>query len=183
MAWMYQNRSIQVGRSWTDSKGVRHPRNWMIWSDAQKQAVGLTFKADPVTASFDNRFYTAPNVARPLNDTPVKDDKGQPVIDPRTNEPMITEGLKTSAIKRAKTTAGEKLKKTDWMIVRYAENGTEIPAEVMTEREAIRTACDAIEAAIKAATTHAQFIALHETTVNAQGVVTAPAVVDKWPAE
>ena len=183
MAWMYQNRSIQAGRSWTDSKGVKHPRNWMVWSEDRKKAMGMTFQADPVAASFDSRFYSAPNVAKPLNDTPAKDDKGQPVVDPRTNEPIITEGLKTSAIKRAKATAAEKLKETDWMVVRYAENGTEIPAEVMTEREAIRTACDAIEAAINAATTHAQFIKLFEATTNAKGEVTAIAPIDKWPTE
>lgn len=183
MAWMYQNKSVQAGRSWTDSKGVKHPRNWMVWSDDRKKAMGMTFQADTVAASFDSRFYSAPNVAKPLNDTPAKDDKGQPVTDPKTNEPMIIEGLKTSAIKQTKATAAAMLEKTDWMVVRYAENGTEIPAEVMSQREAIRNACDAIEVAINGATTHAQFMALYEATTNAQNEVTAPAPIDKWPTE
>ena len=183
MAWMYQNKSVQAGRSWTDSKGVKHPRNWMVWSDDRKKAMGMTFQADPVAASFDSRFYSAPNVAKPLNDTPAKDEKGQPVMNPMTNEPLIIEGLKTSAIKQVKATAAAMLESTDWYVTRYAEVGTEVPSEILSKREAIRNACGAIEAAINGATTHAQFMTLYEATTNAQGVVTAPAPIDKWPAE
>ena len=183
MAWLYQNKAIQAGQGWTDSKGVRHPRSWMSWSDARKKEMGMTFQADPVVASFDSRFYSAPNVAKPLNDTPAKDDKGQPVTDPRTNEPMIIEGLKTSAIKQAKATAAAMLKPTDWYVTRYAEVGTEVPAEVLSKREAIRTACGTIEVAINGATTHAQFTKLFEATVDAQGKVTTPAPISNWPAE
>ena len=183
MAWLYQNKTIQVGRSWTDSKGVKHPRTWGNWTAERKAQFGLTFKADPVVESYDERFFSAPNVAKPLNDTPARDDKGQPVTDPVTNEPAITQGLKTSAIKQTKVAAAAMLKPTDWYVTRYAEVGTEVPAEVLSQREAIRTACGAIDAAINGATTHAQFIKLYETTVDSQGKVTAPAPINNWPAE
>ena len=182
MAWMYQNKSIQAGRSWTDSRGVKHPRNWMVWSDDRKKAMGMTFQADPVAASFDSRFYSAPNVAKPLNDTPAKDAEGNAVVD-LDGKPMITEGLKTSAIKQAKATAAALLKETDWYVTRYAEVGTEVPSEILSKREAIRNACGTIEAAINGATTHAQFMKLYEATTNAENKVTAPAPIDKWPTE
>jgi hypothetical protein len=182
MAWLYNNKTIQVGRSWTDSKGVKHPRTWSNWTEARKKEMGMTFQADPVVASFDSRFYSAPNVAKPLNDTPAKDAKGNAVMD-LDGTPMITEGLKTSAVKQAKATAAAMLRPTDWYVTRYAEVGTEVPAEVLSQREAIRSACGAIEAAISGATTHAQFIKLYEATVDAQGEVTAPAPINNWPAE
>jgi len=181
--WLHNNKPIQVGQSWTDSKGVQHPKNWNVWTEARKKEMGMTFQADPVVASFDSRFYSAPNVAKPLNDTPAKDDKGQAVIDPRTNEPMIIEGLKTSAVKQTKITAAAMLKPTDWYVTRYAEVGTEVPAEVLSQREAIRAACGSIEAAINGATTHAQFIKLHEATFDAQGEVTKAAPISNWPVE
>ena len=42
--WMYKNRVIREGRSWTDDNGVKHPHNWIIWSDEYKAQMGLVWK-------------------------------------------------------------------------------------------------------------------------------------------
>ena len=63
--WLYQNKAIQVGRSWTDSKGVKHPRTWANWTAERKTAVGLVWQDDPVVQSFDSRFYYSANNPKP----------------------------------------------------------------------------------------------------------------------
>ena len=40
--WKYHNIQINPGQAWTDVNGVRHPRNWHIWSDAEKAKYNIT---------------------------------------------------------------------------------------------------------------------------------------------
>ena len=47
MAWKYNDTYIRAGRSWTNSDGITHPRNWMIWSDEDKASAGLVWEDDP----------------------------------------------------------------------------------------------------------------------------------------
>ena len=173
--WLYQNKTIQVGRSWTDSKGVKHPRTWSNWTEARKKQVGLTFKADPVVQAYDARFYYSAGNARPLVSAPAKDDKGQVIKDQDGNDVMVI-GLKEAAISATKAKAGALLEETDWYVTRYAETGEDIPADVTTKRAAIRTAANTIETAIKGAKTLAAFIKLYEAP--ADGV----APIEAWPA-
>ena len=35
------NSLVKEGSSWVDANGIRHPRNWHIWSKADKEAAGL----------------------------------------------------------------------------------------------------------------------------------------------
>ena len=39
--FMYNGREIKVRKSWRDDNGVRHPRNWNIWSAEEKEVVGI----------------------------------------------------------------------------------------------------------------------------------------------
>lgn len=68
-------------------------------------------------------------------------------------EEIVKEGLKTQWINIAKDTANKLLADTDWYVIRKAERGTEIPAEVVEKRAAIIAQCNEKEAAITAATT------------------------------
>jgi hypothetical protein len=45
-------------------------------------------------------------------------------------------------ISQTRTTAGTLLAPTDWQVIREADNGTPVPADVKTWREAIRLACN-----------------------------------------
>ena len=189
--WLLNNKQIQVGRSFVDSKGVKHPRNWSNWTAERKQQVGLIFKADPVVESFDSRFYYSANNAKPLNDTPQVDENNQPVLD-RDGQQVITKGLKTEALSRVKSQAASLLQPTDWYVTRFAEMGYDpetgtvdevavIPEEVKAYRAAVREASNTIEAAISGATTLQAFIALHTTPVDAQGNPTGDAPISAWP--
>jgi len=178
--WLHQNKAIQVGRSWTDSKGVKHPRTWSSWTKERKTAVGLVWKDDPVVESYDERFFSAPGVQRPLTDKPVVDENNQPVLDMDGN-PMVTQGLKPLAIKRVKEQAGQMLAETDWYVIRAEETGEPVPQEVRDSRAAIRAAANEIETKITNAKSHTAFTNLYNAPVDAQGNPTGPAPINAWP--
>lgn len=176
--WTYNGRGIKVGRSWTDDSGVKHPTNWSSWSDDEKAAKGLVWVDDP--APFDNRFYWSAGVEKALDDVDAVDEDGNAILDEKGNQ-VVTKGLKSNAIAQVKTTAGSLLAGTDWYVTRKAETDDEIPADVLAYRAAVRAASNAIETAINACTTHAQFVALYDVPVDADGNPTGNAPIADWP--
>jgi len=178
MAWKYNDRIIRVGRSWTDDNGITHPRNWAIWANDEKTAAGLVWEDDP--APFDSRFYWSAGVEKAINDVDAVDEEGNPVLDEK-GEQVVTRGLKWNAIQTVKAQAAGLLSATDWYVVRKSETGAEIPADVLTYREAVRTASNTIEAAITACDTHDAFMALYDTPVDADGNPTGSAPINDWP--
>lgn len=84
-------------------------------------------------------------------------------------EPITTKGLKSQWVAQAKAAAGSALAATDWMVIRKAERGVDIPAEVAAERAKIVADCNAKEQAILAATTIDELMAV-VAPVNTQGV-------------
>ena len=78
-----------------------------------------------------------------------------------TNEDAsVTKGLKSQWIAQNKASANSQLASTDWMVIRKAERDVAIPAEVVAARAAIVAECNAKEAAITAATTIDEFLAV-----------------------
>ena len=78
---------------------------------------------------------------------------------PEGGEPVTTKGLKSQWIAQGKAAAGSALAQTDWMVIRKAERGVDIPADVAAERAKIIADCTAKEAAIQAATTIEELMA------------------------
>jgi hypothetical protein len=77
-----------------------------------------------------------------------------------TAEQVVTKGLKSNNIAQVKQTAGSLLAQTDWYVVRKADIGTDVPADVVTYRAAVRAEADRLEAAIAAVTDVAGLIAV-----------------------
>ena len=95
--WQYNGITIRAGKSWTDSNGIKHPSNWMRWSDAEKVAAGMVEVADP--QPFDNRFYHGRDgnddlIAKSLVDVDATDEDGNNVLDEDGNQ-VVIEGLRT----------------------------------------------------------------------------------------
>jgi len=178
MAYKYSGRIIRAGKAWVDNDGIQHPANWMVWDDATKAAKGLVWEDEP--ASFDGRFYWSAGVAKALDDVNAVDEDGNAINDADGNQ-IVTLGLKPNAIATVKAQAGGLLAPTDWMVVRSAENGTDIPADVLAYRAAVRAASGTIEAAITAVTTLDAFIALYDVPVDADGNPTGNAPINDWP--
>jgi hypothetical protein len=77
-----------------------------------------------------------------------------------TTEQVVTKGLKSQAVAQNKQVAGSLLAGTDWYIVRKADIGTDVPADVTAYRAAVRTEANRVEAAILAATSIDALIAV-----------------------
>ena len=178
--YKYNGKVIRAGRAWADDNGLQHPANWMRMSDERKAEIGLVYEADPDT-SYDNRFYWSKGVERALDDVNETNEDGTPMLD-INGQQVVTKGLKSNAIAQVKVTAAGLLAPTDWMVVRSAENGTDIDADTLAFRAAVRKASNDIEAAISAVTTHAGFMALHDVPM-VDGEPSGNAPINEWPDE
>ena len=118
MVWKYGNRYLKAGVSWTDDNGIKHPRNWGIWSeDHKKNIIGLTWENDP--APINDEYYSG------------RDTDGNLVA-----RDLAT--LKVKKIQDAKDYASSELAPTDWYVVRKSETNTAIPSEISAFRTAVR---------------------------------------------
>ena len=177
--WTYNGLRKREGRVWTDNNGTMYPSQW--WSRTtteEKEAKGLVWVDDPI--QYDSRFYTGDGTPKALDDVNVVDEDGNPVLD-ADGVQIVTKGLKSNAIAQVKATAAGLLQPTDWMVTRKAETGTEVPSAIGDYRTAVRTASEAIEAAINAVTTHDAFMALYDTPVDSEGNPTGNAPINEWP--
>jgi len=157
--------TVNAGSSWTDANGIKHPRNWHIWSEDEKKAAGLVeLIPDPIpnriTWSFtqDADGKVTKN-AKKLDDENVKDQDGNLLKDEKGNQ-RVTLGVKSTLIDQVKHQQGSFLAQTDWAIIRKADKGTAIPSNIQTWRDAIRTKATAMEDAINGAANTAAVEAL-----------------------
>ena len=190
MPWKHNGKIIKEGKAWTADDGTQHPAVWMRWSDSEKKTNGLTWEDPPASQEpFDNRFYKNRKTdgslnERSLSDVNSVDTDGKAVIDPLTGKQMIELGLKSIWIAKTKEMAQEKLNKHDWMITRKAEKGTEIPSDITTYRDSIRTKCTSIETAINNCSNLTQFMALFDEPVDSDNNPTGdPAPIYDFPDE
>ena len=182
MAWLYNGRTLKVGKSWTDDNGYKHPYNWATaWSAEDKEHWGVTWQ-DDVDTSYDERFYWARDVERSLTDINEVDEDNNPILDQDGNQ-VVTKGLKTIWIERTKSTANGLLTASDWYVVRNAEKSVAIPADITTYRDAVRTATGTIETAINGCTTLDDFKALFVVPTDADGNPTGKATIYNFPDE
>ena len=145
MAFKLDNKILPTDVAFT-SNGINYPSNWLrLTTLSEKQAIGISEVADPAT--FDERFYTAPDTAKDLAE------------------------LKTTWVKIQKDLAGTLLAKYDWYVVRKAEKTTAIPSNVSTYRDAVRTSCTAREGEINGAAN----VAALKTLIDGTSITAWPA--------
>jgi len=182
MVWKHDGNVINVGSSWTDKNGFKHPYNWATaWTDQNKKDWSVTW-TDDVDTSFDNRFYWSKDVERKLADEDATDSDGNKVKDADGNV-IVNQGLKTQWIKITKQRANDLLSKSDWEVTRKAEKGTAIASATTTFRDKVRTACDTIEKSITDCKTLADFKKLFDTPVDKDGKPTGNAAIHDFPEE
>jgi hypothetical protein len=162
MPWKHNKAIIRAGRGWVSSEGIKHPANWMSWSDEEKTDAGLVWENDP--APFDKRFWFDATTPRDIHNQ--TDDEGN----------VVSLGLKTIWKQKTKQTAGQLLSPTDWMVVRFQEDDTKIiPNSIKTYRAEVRKKSGIIETSIDNASTHAEFMALFDAP---EGGI---APIHNWP--
>jgi hypothetical protein len=108
--------------------------------------------------SFDKYVLENGTVTRQYSNVPkALDDK---IETPEgATEPVTTQGLRSQHIAQFKATANSMLSQTDWTVIRKAERGVDIPADVAAKRAAILAECDRLIAAVTAAQDMPAFIA------------------------
>jgi hypothetical protein len=125
------------------------------WNGAET----FTFANDQVTASY------APATAKALEDRNEVNKEGQPLLD-QDGKQVVTKGLKSNHIARIKSQAAGLLQSTDWYIIRNAESGAAIPANISTYRTAVRSKSNDMEALINAVSSVEQLADLYKYDIN-----------------
>ena len=139
---------LKEGRGWTDSDGIKHPSNWMIWSeDYKKNTMNLTWE-EPL-GPYDNFYYWGWN------------SDGDALV------PKPIADLKTTLVSQAKQTSANMLSDSDWYVVRKTETNTATPDEITAYRTAIRTNYASLKTAINDASDIAGLQSIYEKTAGA----------------
>ena len=159
MAYVLNGKKLRVGKAFVDpATSIQYPANWLRLASADdKAAIGVVWEPDP--APVDTRFYWDHDLPKRLEDEPVVDENGDPVLD-ADGVQIINKGLKTEWTAKQKEIAGTLLAPTDWYVTRKAETDAAIPAAVLAYRESVRTICGTREAEIAACTTTEELAAL-----------------------
>jgi len=163
MAFKLNGKTLPIDRGFTHND-IQYPRNWLRLSTQEdKDALGITWEADPVRAS--DVYYWNGELDNPkaLEDVDAVDEDGNPVweqeldnSDPEnpvmvdTDVQVVTHGLKHTMINQVKHTAGTMLAQTDWYVVRKAEREVAIPEDVVAERAHVVAESERLEVAIAA---------------------------------
>ena len=185
--WKYNGRTIRKGKGWTDDNGVQHPANWHVWSATEKAAAGLTEIIEETQP--DSRLYnwsqnsdgTITSTAKSLDDVNAVDQNEDPVLDEDGNQ-LINRGVKWNLKQEVKNQQGYLLGQTDWAVIRKSDNGTAIPSNIQTWRDAIRTKATEMETAIdNAANIDAVAALFVKYTTNEDGSVTKSGILYDWP--
>ena len=161
MPWKHYGKIVREGRAWSDRYDTQHPSNWAAaWSDSEKIAHEMEWEDPP--ASFDNRFYWSAGIEKSLTDS---------------SDGSI--GLKTQHKNQIKEIAHSLLQSTDWYVIRKYEDSTQdIPTNIANYRQAVRTAANAIETKIDAASNMTDFIKLFDSA-DSNGITE----ISRWPEE
>ena len=158
---------INIDAPFVSADGTKYPN---LRNPEIRQSLGVVEVEDE--PYYDQRFYWGVGNPKLLNDREEVDSDGNPmyvkVLGEVDGEPamvdsterLVTKGLKSQWIAQTKAAANSQLAATDWMVIRKAERGVNIPAEVVAERQAIISACAAKEAAIAACTTVEELISV-----------------------
>jgi hypothetical protein len=168
--WKYNGKSIRPGKSWRDDNRVLHPGNWNIWSAEHKASMDI-IEIIPETPP-DSRLYTwSMNKDGTINSKAKElDDSGEVL------------GLKSNLKNEVKRQQGTLLDQTDWVIIRKADTGKEVPTNIKTWRDAIRVKATEMENAIDAASSVDDIVKLWVThKVDEEEKTIKSGILYDWP--
>ena len=100
-----------------------------------------------IDENYDLKIHTLGEIYWDTGATVFRKDKEDITWDESLSE------IKAKEITNFKARIGSELSKTDWYIIREADNGADVPAEVVDARVALRELSDTVESEINALTT------------------------------
>ena len=171
--FLIDGKPLLVDTPFTDAEGNQYPSNWLRLSTAEDKArLGITEVADE-DMNFDNRFYWAKDLPKALEEKEEVSADGKPLyvqvlgtVDGKpamvdSTKRLVTKGLKSVFTDQVRHSAYSILLQTDWAVVRKAERGIEIPADITTYRADVLATLDHLENAISLVTTVEELAALN----------------------
>ena len=154
------NRGVTLG-------DVQYPKSiFSLWSEAERNAIGIYEVTVDTTNRKDEQWYINTNVSYGVESNKAVGSYGtatakahadilftaQDEIDGLGTEGEVAaRGLKYNLIQTVKRQAAGILQDTDWYIVRKADAGTAVPSAITTHRAAVRTKAAEQETAITTA--------------------------------
>ena len=177
------NKGVVIG-------DVQYPKTiFSLWSKDEREAIGI-YEVETDISNFKNEeWYINTNITYSFGNGKVTGSYGTATAKPHadtlfteqdetdglgTEGDVKIEGLKTILIRSLKLQAANKLKNTDWYVVRKADAGTAIPSSITTHRAAVRTKCAEMETAITNATDTPALETLYTYTRKEDGSFTRP---------
>ena len=165
------------------------PAAFTLWSEAERNAVGIYTVEIDNTNLKDNKWYINTNITYAFGSGKVTGSYGTATAKAHadalytqadedagrgTKDDVKTEGLKTVLIRDIKESAEIILNRTDWYVTRKAEKSTAIPSSITTHRDAVRTKQASMETAITNASDTPALETLYTYTEQEDGSVTRP---------
>ena len=179
-------QTIRPGKAWTDQYGITHPANWHTYSAERKAELGITEIVQQPHP--DSRLYnwsynddgTVNSTAKSLDDVNEVDENGDPLM--KDGVQVVSKGVKSKLIAEVKAQQGARLAETDWAVIRNADTGDAVPADIATYRAAIRSKATEMEMAIDNAADTDAVAALFVTyTLEDDGSTTKSGILYDWP--
>ena len=177
------NKGIQIG-------DLKYPRAiYTLWSEAERNAINI-YRIEIDNTNFkDEEWYINTNITYAFSGGKVTGSYGDATARAHadttwtaqdetdglgTEGDVKVEGLKTKLIRTVKAQAEGELNKTDWYVVRKAEEDTAIPSAIITHRRAVRSKQDSMCTAITNASDTPALETLYTYTTDSDGVQSRP---------
>lgn len=174
--FILDGKKLALGRPFTvgvGSDAIQHPANWLERSTPEeREAFGITEVPD-VNMSYNTKFW----IGYDENDNLIPQ-QFEDITCPITG--VTTEGIRSLIVREQAELAGNKLKDTDWYVVRNSETGVATPAGITSFRTEVRSVCDQRQQMLAASVDNEQIedlIVGDETTV--VGFTTT--LLPEWP--
>ena len=123
---------------------VNYPQNIMsVWSTAELEAIGIYEVVIDDSNFKDKKYYINGQESFTFADGVVTKSFGtataKEIDDVTDEEGNTTQGLKTLHKATINVQAGSLLQSTDWYVIREADGGTAVPANISTWRASVRS--------------------------------------------
>jgi len=181
------NKGITIGDN-------QYPRAiYTLWTEAERNAIGIYSIVYDNTNKKDERWYTNTNQSFAFANNKVTATYGTATAmahadttwtqeqiddgmapDGADTNTVATRGLKYVLIQTVKAQAAGELARTDWYVTRKSEKNTAIPSAITTHRDLVRSRQAAMETSITNASDTPALETLYTYTTDSDGVSSRP---------
>lgn len=194
--FILDGKKLPLNKAFTTADGTQYPSTWLKLSTAEQRAeIGITEQADPISRSWDQRYYWGYTsegelIPKQLDDETRTEWKNISVeVDgvagiASTSRTYTQTGLKTQHIQQTKQDANNLLAPTDWYVIRKLERDIDVPVGIASYRAAVISVSIERENLIGLTTSVGELKGLYESSVVGVGTEqsTQPPAMPEWPS-